>query len=179
MPLLLIMRHAEAAPAGVSETDFGRVLTADGEAVADATGRVLKSLGVRPDAAVCSSARRTFDTASRVMKHAAPETAIDADEYLYNAPAVRIERVLHELLRDQQPECLLLVGHNPGIAAMMCRLAGESLGASPGTLCVFRAPDHESLLDPRSPDLSLVGFIQDGRVVRQDGLLVGDSSGGP
>ena len=175
MPTLLIMRHAEAAPAWASGTDLDRTLTADGEAIAESTGRLLSQLGLRPDAALCSSARRTVDTTVAVTRHSAPEVTIDADPLLYNAPASRIEHEIHELLLERQPDCLLVVGHNPGIAAIMCRYAGLSLGVSPGTLSVFRGATVESLMNLSHTRGDFVAFIQDGRVVRQDASLVGDS----
>ena len=120
---LYLIRHAEAEGADDDLPDHDRPLTGDGQQQARALGVWLAQRGVRPSLVYCSSARRALETAremlSELPRGAEPNTSRD----LYLASA----RQLLELVRETPSAhaSLWIVGHNPGMAELALRLAGQ------------------------------------------------------
>ncbi len=133
---LILMRHSHAAsPAGVR--DFDRPLTADGERLAETTGRLLRDLGEHPNTILASAARRTSDTAEIVCRQFPDPPVLERCQKLYQAPARQWLPVLQQ--RITHPDgCVLMVGHNPGVGMLMRRLAPERFPVPPATTAVFQ-----------------------------------------
>ena len=125
MPTLILMRHAKSSW-DQPGPDHDRPLAPRGHASARAMGDWLRRQGAVPDAALCSSARRTRDTFAGLGL----ECPVDVTPRLYHASA---EEML-SILRNASASCLLLVGHNPGIADLAARL-------------VRTPPDHPRFAD--------------------------------
>lgn len=116
--LLWLLRHAAAVadpPAGGSDHD--RPLTPRGRKDAEALGRRLAAdrLGFDaaelPAVALCSSARRTAQTAEAVLGD--PPTRLDVRHALYQASP---EEVLGEVRTvDDDIGSVMVVGHNPTV----------------------------------------------------------------
>jgi phosphohistidine phosphatase len=127
---LVLLRHAKSDwPQDVA--DHERPLAKRGRRDAPVVGRWLGTSGYRPDAVVCSTARRareTWELAGEALASVQP--AGQPAE----APAVRFEPRIYEatvlgllmLVREFEPgwRTVLVVGHNPGLAELTIGLAG-------------------------------------------------------
>ena len=166
MKTVLLMRHAKAESGLSGQGDFDRALTEDGRRVALQTGRLLAELGVHLDRVIASAAVRTSETAQLVASLVSPSAGIVLLQELYNAPAFSVERALKNQLVDEESS-LLIVGHNPGIAGVMCRWCGESLSVPPATLTIFRSStdDWNSVGSESRSRMALSGIIQGGELV--------------
>lgn len=166
MKTVLLMRHASAASELSGQDDFDRALTEDGRRVALQTGCLLAELGLRPDRVIASAAVRTSETAQLVVSSVSPSSGIVLMHELYNAPAFSVAGVLRGQMLDDE-SCLLMVGHNPGIAGVMCRWSGQSLSVPPATLTIFRssAEGWNNLCGEMCSGMALAGIIQGGQLV--------------
>jgi phosphohistidine phosphatase len=124
MPELILMRHAQAAPAELGAEDFTRPLTTAGrKAAAQAAGR-LAVAGAAIERVLLSPANRTRDTAAIVAdEFGLAATALQAVPELY---AARAEVIRTAIARHHAGAgCLLIVGHNPGISELAGQLSAR------------------------------------------------------
>jgi phosphohistidine phosphatase len=124
---LCLLRHAHAAPAGPEQGDRERDLDARGLAEAGRMAARLAALADGPERALCSPARRARQTLDALLRER-PGLPVTVDEGLYLAsPGEILARV-----QDLEPELhhVLVVGHNPGIAAL-CRVLAAAEGPFP------------------------------------------------
>jgi phosphohistidine phosphatase len=124
---LILLRHAKSSWASAGLADHDRPLNARGRRAAAAVGEWLRREGYLPDLVLCSTARRTRETTELLGLDAELRTLSE----LYHAEPAAMAGVLR---RAGDAECVLMVGHNPGIAAVAAGL-------------VERPPAH-----PRFPD---------------------------
>jgi len=117
---LILMRHAKSDWSILGD-DFDRVLNGRGRDSARALGDWLRSSGYEPDEVLSSNSARTRETALLVGFDVPTRFARE----LYHASSDRMMSVL----RSATEPCVLLIGHNPGIAELAGRL-------------VRRAPRH-------------------------------------
>jgi phosphohistidine phosphatase len=120
---LLLLRHAKAVPAGAGVEDHERELMARGREDAPAVGRYMQTQKYIPDLILCSTSRRTLETADLVMAELSGTKEIDFEESLYLAEP----RTLHAAIRGapERVKALLIVGHNPGLEQLATVLARE------------------------------------------------------
>ncbi|MEM1267573.1 MAG: histidine phosphatase family protein [Pseudomonadota bacterium] len=115
---LILMRHAKSDWA-FPEPDHARTLNARGRRSAKALGDWLRRANHVPDAAHVSDAVRTRETFEGLDL---AETELHLHEELYHAdPGVMLA-----VLRRADAETVLMVGHNPGIAAFAARLVAKA-----------------------------------------------------
>lgn len=138
---LILMRHAKSDWGSASLPDHARPLNTRGAGDAPLMGDWLRRQGHLPDEVLCSTATRTQETLAGLaidapvrllpaLYHAEPDTMLDA---LQTASGARV----------------LMVGHNPGIAAFAADL-------------VAHAPDHPRFDDyPTSATLVVTFDIPD------------------
>ncbi|MDF3414446.1 histidine phosphatase family protein [Sulfitobacter sp. M57] len=112
MKRLILMRHAKSDWSGGPSSDQDRPLNPRGRKAAAALGKWLNEQQVRPDEILCSSSARTMETHQRLdlKDDIAPQHL----RGLYLAPAADILATL----RGATGECVLMIGHNPGIGEM-------------------------------------------------------------
>lgn len=134
---LILTRHAKSAWDAPAPSDHARPLNKRGRKSAKAIGRWLHNSGYLPDVVLSSSAQRTRET-HELLSLDAPASF---SERLYLASADLMFRVLKEA---QHPEVLML-GHNPGIAAF-----AHSLVTAP--------PDHDRFHDYPTAATLIVDF---------------------
>lgn len=135
---LILLRHAEALPAGRDDDDRQRRLSGHGEQEARAAGKWLASHGARPDRVLCSPAQRTCSTATLALEALGelPEPLM-ADE-IYDATPGELLALL-----DQHSDAgtVMLIGHNPGVERLVALLvegrSDEFRGMPPGGLAVL------------------------------------------
>lgn len=159
------MRHAKAAAEEPYESDFQRCLTAEGIRIASETGAALLTEGFRIDRIIASAAERTRQTADLVTAAMHSTAArLDLDE-LYCASAKRFEATLCERTFEDETS-VLVVGHNPGMASLMCHWADRSLSVSPATVAVFEssADTWHNVRQTRIYKPKLICLLQDGKI---------------
>jgi phosphohistidine phosphatase len=159
---LVVMRHARAEPGG--ETDHERELAQSGWDDAVDAGRWLAGLGLVPNAALVSSARRTTATWLAVAEGGSFDVEATPSDSLYTASP---EAAL-DLVRETGDEvnALVVIGHNPTIAYLAQLLddgtgdeeAGREMavGFPAGALAVFEVAGSWADLDLAS--VPLVAF---------------------
>lgn len=108
MKTLLILRHAKAER-GTRGGDVDRRLTPRGKRDAAALAAVMKSLALRPDQVLTSSAKRAEQTAERVAAATSPQPL----PALYEADLESLLQVVRDL--SDEVACVLIVGHNPAL----------------------------------------------------------------
>ncbi|MEZ5777792.1 MAG: histidine phosphatase family protein [Paracoccaceae bacterium] len=116
---LILTRHAKSAWDDPSLEDHDRPLNARGRRAALELGEWLLSRGYEPDQVLCSTAERTRETWTRVF--AAPLEVIPQVDYvpaLYHASP----DTMLEVLAQASGDCVMMIGHNPGIAELAARL---------------------------------------------------------
>ena len=128
MPLLIAMRHAKAVDRTQAEDDFERGLTERGVADADRAASAIEQAGLSVTHALVSPARRTRETWKRITASVG-EPPVTDPMALYHASPDMLERAIGEQL-EEGAEAIMLVGHNPGIGALVHLLAGQADAAS-------------------------------------------------
>ncbi|HET7266583.1 MAG TPA: histidine phosphatase family protein [Oleiagrimonas sp.] len=131
---LWLLRHAEAAPAHFGDADADRALTPHGEQQARAVGHWLVEQGRVPDHVICSDARRARDTASLALAALPSPPTITWQGTILGATPGDLLALLDE---HGQGECVLLIGHNPGLQYLLTTLCPglpPNQGMSPATL---------------------------------------------
>jgi phosphohistidine phosphatase len=116
MRRLILMRHAKSDWGQPGLSDHDRPLNPRGTASAAAVGKWLRRKGYLPDQVLCSSALRTQETLAGLALDT--EVAVEVTRALYLAKAAEMLRVL----QSAQGACVLMLGHNDGIAEMAARL---------------------------------------------------------
>lgn len=106
---LILTRHAKSAWDTDAPSDHARPLNIRGVRSSIALGAWLRECGHVPGQAISSSAQRTRET-YELMELGAPSVFI---ERLYHASS----EVMFQVLREAESKTVLLLGHNPGIAA--------------------------------------------------------------
>ncbi len=120
MKTLLLMRHASATWDHDQWPDFERPLNPRGEADASRVGRRIVQAALTPDAILCSSARRTMQTADLVAEELRATHQIQSQPDLYLCPVSVWEAMIRRL--SPQYDCVLCVGHNNGLEELVSDL---------------------------------------------------------
>lgn len=124
MRTLIVLRHAKASPEEAGMTDHDRPLTKKGRKAAKAMGKLLREEGLTPDLVLSSTAERARETTILCIdaaRYAGPVLYLD-ELYLAEPPAY-----LDALRRHGGDAArVLVVGHNPGLEALLFRLTGRT-----------------------------------------------------
>lgn len=119
MPLRLILtRHAKSSWDNPDLPDQARPLNARGKRAAQALGDWLASRGYMPDQVLCSPATRTRETWAWMAPALPQATDAQYPDALYQADSDS----LLTSLRQATGRTVLMIGHNPGIAAFAATL---------------------------------------------------------
>jgi len=114
---LILTRHAKSGWGDPALDDQDRPLNARGRRDAPEIGRWIAARAT-PQLALVSTARRAFETwqgLAEGLDHKPPAEMVGA---LYLAPPGDILKVLQRAVAD----CVLVIGHNPGIGALAAAL---------------------------------------------------------
>ena len=130
------------------------------------TAAAMKERGFQINRIISSSAVRTLQTTDIIAEEMQLDVArLDLEE-LYLAPAKAFEAAVCQRTFDDE-STVLIVGHNPGIAGLICRWADKAIAVPTSTVAVFQST-AETWHDVRLTKIhvpKLVCLIQDGRVV--------------
>jgi len=122
MKTLYLMRHAKAGWEKGVRTDFERPLTARGTKDAVRIGHKLQTLQMIPQIVLASAAGRTRETAELILPFV-KSAPLHLSKSLYLASEQTLLNVINNL--QDHYACAMLIGHNPGISALVGNLSGE------------------------------------------------------
>jgi phosphohistidine phosphatase len=147
---LVVMRHSKAGelPGG---PDFERALKARGRRDAAAAGEWLRASEFRPDAVLCSAARRTRQTWQYVADAVGEPASFVADPRLYEADAGGVLAIIAET--PDEVGTLLYVGHNPAAAELVPMLTGVEVPFPTSAIAVVGLAHTWADIRPGSGDL--------------------------
>ena len=125
MKTLLLLRHAKSSWKHPELSDHDRPLNKRGKRTAPLMGALLQEEDLIPDLILCSSAVRARSTALLVAKACAYAGEIKPTRKLYLAEPPAYVEVVRKV--TEKHARLLLVGHNPGLEALIESLTGEAM----------------------------------------------------
>jgi phosphohistidine phosphatase len=134
MKTLILMRHAKSAWDDPNAADIDRPLGPRGRKAAAKMAAWLEKAGHRPGAVLCSVAKRARETFDLLRPVLPKKSRIQFLRELYMAmPRDMLDQVAKA---PEEADCLLLLGHNPGIGDMASWLAGSG---DPRTMAKMRS----------------------------------------
>ena len=111
---LILLRHAKSAWDNLSIADFDRPLSNRGRKAAPLVGAYLARHNLLPGLVLTSSAKRAVETLDLVSAGWQVKPTVRKLKSLYLAMPREMLRRLQAV--GQEPDCVMLIGHNPGIA---------------------------------------------------------------
>lgn len=147
---LVLLRHAKAEPAGAVE-DVMRPLALNGRRQAAKVGGALAGAGLVPDLVLVSSAVRTRQTWELLAPHLGDaQPVVRVRDELYTAGVRDVLALVHGA--DEQVRTVLVVGHEPTMAATAAYVAGPGsddaalaqvrVGVPTATYSVLETTEH-------------------------------------
>lgn len=122
---LTLFRHAKATRDELVAVDADRSLAERGRLDAPRMGEWLAECGCVPDLVLCSTARRTRETAEAALPRLPPPPPVRFEAALYLASARTLLGFVRRASGDVRH--LMLIGHNPGLHELALDLsAGRS-----------------------------------------------------
>ena len=119
---LVLLRHAKSSWDDPFTEDFDRPLAKRGRTAAGRLSAWFKRHRVRPDLILCSPAVRTRETLDLVKDAFGHKVEVSYDKGLYLAePEELLARIQ---AADNGVECLMVIGHNPGMQELALALTG-------------------------------------------------------
>ena len=165
MKTLILMRHSHAVSNNPAYSDFDRPLTNEGRSLAKQTANLMKEWNL--DRIVCSSAARTIEPAEEIAaSQAAADKLTDSTQLYLASPNDYVSAACD--LATPNSKVVLIVGHNPGIASLICKWADDYLPIPPATFAVFQLAitDWQQLVTQEHLTKELVGFVSNGVRIR-------------
>jgi phosphohistidine phosphatase len=120
---LILLRHAKSAWDDPSLADFDRPLSSRGRKAAPVVGAYLARRGMLPGLVLTSSARRAVETLDLVSAGWTAKPTVRKLKSLYLAMPREMLRRVQAIGRE--PDRVMLVGHNPGIADLASWLCSQ------------------------------------------------------
>src|SRR5688572_3374428 len=125
MKTLLLLRHAKSSWKHPELADHDRPLNKRGKRTAPQVSTLLQEEDLIPNLIICSSAMRAHTTALLVAKACAYAGEIKRIRKLYLAETQTYIEVLRQV--GEKHARVLVVGHNPGLEALIEALTGEAI----------------------------------------------------
>lgn len=155
MKRLYLLRHAKSDWDDATLSDFDRPLNARGRRTAPFMGELMAGRELRPAAIVSSPAKRAAETALLVKESGDFDAALEFDERIYEASLSTLLQVIAGL--PARADTVLLVGHNPGMEALVRHLTGELHPMPTAALAsIALAADEWQAVDDRAGSLEFV-----------------------
>ncbi len=147
---LSLLRHAKSSWDDERLADFDRPLAPRGLVAAPRMGRHMRAIDLAPERVICSPATRTRETTRLVLAELEAPAPVTFDGDVYEASQEKLRRALGRVEADVGR--LLLVGHNPGLQALILWLTADRLPAD----CAYLAENLPTgalvVLDVDAPD---------------------------
>ena len=138
MKTLLLLRHAKSSWNDPELEDHDRPLNKRGKRTAPLMGALLQDESLVPDLILCSSAVRAYNTALLVAEACDYGGEIKETRRLYLAEPRTYVEVLRKVAEEY--ERVLVVGHNPGIEALLQGLTQEAMTMPTAALAYVELP---------------------------------------
>ena len=138
MKALLVLRHAKSSWKDSTLDDHDRPLKKRGRRAAPRIGRLLLDESLVPDLVLSSSALRAVETARLVTEACGYGGPLITQRELYLAVPEAYVDAVREV--GGTAERLLLIGHNPGLEALVEGLSGQSIELPTAALVSIRVP---------------------------------------
>jgi phosphohistidine phosphatase len=119
----VLLRHAKSSWDAPQMSDHDRPLARRGNRALADLRRYIREAGVAPDLVLCSTARRAVETWEGIAPGCPPGTVVEFASELYGATAGELLRRLQQV--PEAVGCVLVVGHNPGLAELAFELVGS------------------------------------------------------
>ncbi|NLB72368.1 MAG: histidine phosphatase family protein [Chloroflexi bacterium] len=132
---LMILRHAKSSWKDKSLRDFDRPLKKKGQQTAKLIGKIIRHADCAPDIILSSPAERAKETTAMVALHSHYNGPVEYVESLYMGEPGDYIRALQEL--PVEIKSAMVVGHNPGLEALLQLLEGKVNALSTGALAVL------------------------------------------
>lgn len=131
MKELYLVRHAKSSWGSAAQSDFDRPLNGRGKKDAPVMGLHLKTAqGVVLDYVICSPAKRARATAKRLLKGLDyPVKQVQWEEIIYAGNDADLLRLVQAT--DDVHQSVMVIGHNPYITDLACRLSGDLIDSMP------------------------------------------------
>ncbi len=142
MRSLILFRHGKSDWDAAFANDHERPLASRGIEAARLMGRFLQQTHQVPDLAVSSSALRARDTLQLAARAGHWHTTMRVDSALYESSPGQVVHWIRAL--DDDPECLLLTGHEPTWSDLAGQLIGRALIKVPTGAMLRIDFDHDS-----------------------------------
>ena len=123
MKRLLLLRHAKAVPGGAKADDHARELAPRGRDDAPNMGHYMRKHDYEPDLVLCSTARRTVETAELAFDEFRKKPETEFVDALYLAEPEGMVSVIRAVSDSCTAVCI--VGHNPGMEVCASILARD------------------------------------------------------
>jgi len=118
---LILTRHTKSSWDDPMTPDHDRPLNQRGRSAATDLGQWLVSRGHLPDEVLCSDAVRTRETWDGISPALAETPPLTLKPALYHAGP----DVMLAVLRHAKGDCVMMIGHNPGIAEFAGRIVAQ------------------------------------------------------
>ena len=138
MKTLYVLRHGQAVPDAEAQSDHQRALTARGRAEVRRAAQYLSKRPSLPSLVMTSSATRALQTAKLCLAALPDAPKLMILDGLYLAEPVSY---LEELAAGAEPHAaVVLVGHNPGLEALIYVLTEHSEHLATASLVEIELP---------------------------------------
>lgn len=156
---LIIVRHAKSDWDDPTLDDFDRPLAPRGLDETPLIAKWLVKQKLHIDQILCSSAKRTRQTAHLLCKGTdIKEEKIEFQDALYLADTTTLLNVIGHC--PNKTRQLMLIGHNPGLEDLLCNLCGDDLPLTKSgkllttaNIAIVALDDEWSSLKPHSGHL--------------------------
>lgn len=137
---LILMRHAKSSWANAGQADHDRPLNERGMRDSPVMAQWLVDQKLKPHLILCSSSRRTQQTALTMNAFWRRPVEVVTCEDLYHATASELLSAISsrsESTELQAAKKLMILAHNPGISELTTRLLGEAVAMPTAAIAVF------------------------------------------
>lgn len=132
--ILVVLRHGEADFIAGGGTDFKRELTKNGKNQLLRLKELFAKTGLTVDKILSSSSKRTMQT-TEIMCSSPDFADVEFSDEIYEAEPTEILNLLSNT--ENENNCVLLVGHNPGVSALVSHIADQGyLSIQPGMMVI-------------------------------------------
>lgn len=153
---LLLMRHAKSSWKSDVNSDHERPLNDRGREAATAVGGALTARGYAPQTIWCSDAKRTRETAMRLIRAIPGAQTVEYFSEFYHASPSEVLTVAKSR-GEPDVERLMWLGHNPGWSELSGLFSGQHDDFPTGAVAVFERIDDADWLSPKN--WRLIDFI--------------------
>lgn len=123
MKALYLLRHAKSSWDEPDARDHDRPLSPRGRRAAGLVAAHLRRRPINPELVLCSSARRAHETLDAIIESLGGRAEVIVEGDLYGAGEQELLARIREV--RQGVASVMVIAHNPGLAELTVRLAGD------------------------------------------------------